>query len=213
MVDYTVYAVTDAPERYVTSLLESVEAAIDGGASVVQYRATMPAKGLLYPTARALRDLTRARSVALIINDHLDLALAIDADGAHVGQGDLPVEAARRVLGCDKLLGLSVRTLAECEAADFTRVDYLGAGPVFPTGSKEDAAPAMGLSVLRTIVACSPKPVVAIGGITVERAPAVFATGVAGIAVIAALSQASNPGAVAQAFRAARAGAPGTNAN
>ncbi len=205
MIDYTVYAVTDAPGHYRTGLLEGVAAALEGGASVVQYRATAAGKVELYSMARALRDLTRARAVPLIINNHLDLALAVEADGAHVGQKDLAVDAARRVLGRDNLLGVSVSTLAECESVDFALVDYLGAGPVFPTGSKDDAAPAMGLETLQAIARRSPRPVVAIGGITVERAPAVFAAGASGVAVIAALSQATDPAAAARALRSAHA--------
>jgi thiamine-phosphate pyrophosphorylase len=203
MVDYTVYLVTDAPEHYRRGLLDEVAAAIEGGVSIVQYRDISPAKRGLYETARALRALTRARGVPLLINDHLDLALAVEADGAHVGQSDLPVEAARRVLGPGKLLGLSVTSLAEFEAADLACLDYLGVGPIFPTGSKADAAPATGLPLLAEIAARSTRPVVAIGGITIERAPAVFASGAAGVAVIAALSQTNDPTAAARALRAA----------
>jgi len=202
--DFTLTLVTDAPEHYRISLLDHVAAAIDGGVSVVQFRDTSPAKGRLYATARALRDLTRSRGVPLVVNDHLDLALAVDADGAHVGQSDLPVEAARRVLGRGKILGLSVTNLAEFLAADLALVDYLGVGPIYPTGSKTDAAPATGLPLLAGIAARSSRPVVAIGGITLERAREVFAAGAAGVAVIAALSQASDPAEAARSLRAAR---------
>lgn len=201
--DLTVYLVTDAPERYPGPILDHVAAAIEGGAAVVQYRDTRTAKGDLYRLAVALRALTRTRGVPLLINDHLDLALAVQAEGAHVGQGDIPVAAARRVLGPSRILGLSVTNLAELEAADLAQVDYLGVGPVFPTGSKTDAAPAMGLPVLATIAARSPKPVVAIGGITVARAREVRAAGAAGVAVISALAQAPDPAAAARALRTA----------
>ncbi|MBE2212706.1 MAG: thiamine phosphate synthase [Opitutaceae bacterium] len=184
-------------------MLDHVAAALDGGVSVVQHRDSTPGKRRLYETARALRELTRARGVPLIINDHLDLALAVEADGAHVGQGDLPVAAARRVLGPGRLLGLSVTNELEFNAAELALVDYLGVGPIYPTGSKADAAPAAGLPFLTVIAARSPRPVVAIGGITVERARDIFAAGAAGVAVIAALSQASDPAAAARALRAA----------
>ncbi len=202
--DYTLTLVTDVPGRYRTSLLDHVAAALEGGVSIVQFRDTSPAKGRLYATAHALRDLTRACGVPLLINDHIDLALAVDADGAHVGQSDLPVDVARRLLGRGKILGLSVTNLAEFLAADLDVVDYLGVGPIFPTGSKADAAPATGLPLLAEIAARSTRPVVAIGGITLERARDVFAAGVAGVAVIAALSQATDPAEAARRLRAAR---------
>lgn len=202
--DYSVYLVTDAPERYRRGLLDEVAAALAGGVTVVQYRATTGGRDERLATARALRDLTRERAVPLLINNDVDLALAVGADGAHVGQRDLAPAEARRRLGPGRVLGLSVTSLAEFAAVDFSLVEYLGAGPVFATGSKDDAAPPTGLEALAEIVARSPKPVVAIGGITLERAPAVFATGVAGVAVIAALSQAESPAQAARALRAAQ---------
>lgn len=208
-IDYTLYLVTDAPERYAGSLLESVAAAIDGGVTVVQFRDTSRERRTLYERARALRELTRARHVPLIVNDHLDLALAVDAEGAHVGQHDLPPEAARRVLGRGRILGLSLTNRADFAAADESLVDYFGAGPVFPTGSKADAAPAMGLGVLAEIAARSSRPVVAIGGIDADRAGEVFTAGVAGIAVVAALSQAPDPAAAARRLRVSRRSRPG----
>ena len=203
-VDYTLYLVTDAPERYPQPMLESVAAAIAGGATLVQYRDTASDKRLLYERARALRELTRARGVPLIVNNDLELALAVDAEGAHVGQQDLPTEAARHVLGRGRILGLSVANRGEFAAADESHIDYFGVGPVFATGSKADAAPATGLDRLTEIAARSTRPVVAIGGITVDRAARVFACGVAGIAVIAALSQAADPAAAARALLAAK---------
>jgi thiamine-phosphate pyrophosphorylase len=201
--DPTLYLVTDTPGRYRHNLLDEVAAAIDGGVTVVQFRSTQAGKRTLYDTAIALRTLTRGRGVALIINDHIDLALAVDADGAHVGQDDLPPAVARRLIGPEKILGVSVSTRQEFAAVDCSGVDYLGVGPIFPTGSKFDAAAPSGLAFLAEIVARSPRPVVAIGGISLELAPEVYRTGVAGIAVIAALSQASDPAAAARTLRAA----------
>ncbi len=210
--DYTLYLVTDAVARYQpegnrAALLRSVEAAVGGGATIVQYRAAEGAKLERYETALALRDLLRSRTVPLIINDHIDLALAVDADGAHVGQSDLPVSVARKLLGPDKILGLSITHAAQLGAPEITSaaVDYLGIGPVFPTISKDDAAPALGLDALARMTArARPLPVVAIGGITLENAAAIFAAGAAGIAVVSALSAAANPAAAARAFRALR---------
>jgi thiamine-phosphate pyrophosphorylase len=199
--DYTLYLVTDAPERYPHGLLAGVEAAVSGGASIVQYRATTGTRRHLYETACALRDLLRPRHVPLIINDQVDLALAIDADGVHVGQNDLPPDIVRRLIGPRKLLGLSITSPTQLDAVPPKTVDYLGIGPVFPTISKDDAAPALGLEQLARLTARTKLPVVAIGGISLENAPAVFAAGVAGLAIVSALSLAADPAAAARALR------------
>lgn len=202
--DYSLYLVTDAPEQYTGPMLENVEAAISGGVTMVQFRSTGGTKRELYATALEIRDLVRARGVPLIINDHVDLALAVDADGVHVGQNDLPVEVARGIVGRNKLVGLSITAPEQLDDFSPADVDYLGVGPVFPTDSKTDAAPALGLLALGNMVRRCPKPVVAIGGINEERAPAVFAAGVAGIAVVSALSGATDPAAAARRLRATR---------
>lgn len=201
--DYTVYFVTDAPERYANGLLQAVAAAVSGGASMVQYRATSGTRAELYRTALALRGLLRVRSVPLIINDHIDLALAVDADGVHVGQHDLPVQVVRRLIGRSKLLGLSITSLDQLTnvTAD---VDYLGAGPVFATATKPDAAPPLGLEALGHIARQSKLPVVAIGGIDPTNAAKVFATGVAGIAVVSAFSRAGDANEIARSLRQAK---------
>ncbi len=200
-VDLTLYLVTDAPENYPHGLLAGVEAAVAGGASIVQYRATTGTKRHLFETACALRDLLRPRQVPLIINDHVDLALAIDADGVHIGQNDLPAETVRRLIGPKKLLGLSITAPEQLETVPSKIVDYLGIGPVFPTLSKNDAAPALGLEQLARLTAHTSLPVVAIGGINLENAASVFATGAAGLAIISALSRATDPSSIARALR------------
>lgn len=201
--DYTLYLVTDQADHYPHGLLSGVDAAVSGGASMVQYRATRGTKRELYDTALALHAMLVPRRVPLIINDHLDLVLAVGAEGLHLGQQDLPVTAARRLLGRGRLLGLSITAAGQLDEFDPKEVDYLGIGPVFPTNSKPDAAPALGLESLAALKTRSSLPVVAIGGISLERAPAVFATGVAGIAVVSALSLTPDPAAAARALRAA----------
>jgi thiamine-phosphate pyrophosphorylase len=203
-IDYTLYLVTDAPERYTRGLLAGVEAAVAGGASIVQYRATTGTRRHLYETACALRDLLRPRRVPLIINDQVDLALAVDAEGVHVGQNDLPVEAVRRMLGLGKLLGLSITAPEQLDSIQPKTVDYLGIGPVFPTISKDDAAPALGLEPFARLTARTSLPVVAIGGISLENASSIFAAGAAGLAVVSALSLATDPTAAARALRATK---------
>lgn len=207
-IDYTLYLVTDAPERYAHGLLAGVEAAVSGGASIVQYRATTEPRRHLYETACALRDLLRPRRVPLIINDQVDLALAIDADGVHVGQNDLPVEIVRRMLGSGKLIGLSITAPAQLDAVPPKTVDYLGIGPVFPTISKDDAAPALGLEQFARLTARTTLPVVAIGGICLANASALFAAGAAGLAVVSALSLAADPAAAARVLYAIKSYRP-----
>ena len=201
-IDYTLYLVTDAPERYAHGLLAGVEAAVAGGASIVQYRATTGTRRHLYETACALHDLLRPRGVPLIINDQIDLALAVDAEGVHVGQNDLPVDIVRRMLGPRKLIGLSITAPEQLATASPEIVNYLGIGPVFPTISKDDAAPALGLESFARLTASTSLPVVAIGGISLANAPALFAAGAAGLAVVSALSLAVDPTAAARALRA-----------
>jgi len=203
-IDYTLYLVTDAPERYAHGLLAGVEAAVAGGASIVQYRATTGTRRHLYETACALHDLLRPRGVPLIINDQIDLALAVDAEGVHVGQNDLPVDIVRRMLGPRKLIGLSITAPEQLATASPEIVNYLGIGPVFPTISKDDAAPALGLESFAQLTARTPLPVVAIGGISRENASAIFAAGAAGLAVVSALSLATDPAAAARALRATK---------
>ncbi len=200
--DYTLYLVTDAPERYPRGLLAGVEAAVAGGASIVQYRATTGTKRQHYETACALCALLRPRRVPLIINDQVDLALAVGAEGVHVGQNDLPVAVVRQLIGPGKLLGLSITAPEQLASVPDGLVDYFGIGPVFPTISKDDAAPALGLAQLARLTGLSALPVVAIGGIGLANAGAVFSTGVAGIAVVSALSLAADPTLAAQALRA-----------
>ncbi len=199
--DLNLYLVTDAPEKCRFGLLGTVEAAIAGGVTVVQYRSTNPDAGTCYEEAKPLAEFLRSRGVTFIVNNRVDLALALDADGVHVGQRDLPVPAVRKLIGEKKILGFSVSDRAELEAADTVNADYLGIGPVFPTISKSDASPDLGLAGFAELAALSPLPVVAIGGLDVARARAVRATGVAaGIAVVSAICGAEDPAAAARAL-------------
>ena len=202
--NYTLYLITDAPASYRHGFLASIEAAIAGGVTIVQYRSDAKSKRELYETALPLRDLLKRLDVPLIINDHVDLALALDADGVHVGQNDLPAAIVRKLIGPRKLLGLSATTREQVLAADAAILDYLGLGPVFATQTKLDAAPATGLATLAALAALSPLPTVAIGGITPDNAPSIFAAGVTGIAIVTALSRAEDIRAAARALRASK---------
>ena len=187
--------------------LRLTEAVLPAGVTVVQLRAPRWKKREWLRLAQALLPITRAAGVPLIINDHLDVALACDADGVHLGQQDLPVTEARRLLGPGKLIGLSTNNLADQQRADCLIADYLGIGPIFATGTKADAAPVIGLDALRQWQTQSPKPTVAIGGIGLAQAGEVIACGVDGIAVVSAICAAPDPVAATRALRAAIAGA------
>lgn len=147
--------------------LQVVEEMIRGGVTTVQYREKKHLKdvGEMYGECQQIRDLTRKYGVTFIINDHVDLALLVDADGVHVGQEDLPVEAVRRLLGDDKIIGLSTHSPAQMEKAVDIGADYIGVGPIYATQTKENVCDAVGLQYLDYVTQHCPIPFVAIGGI------------------------------------------------
>jgi len=178
---------------------EIVAAALDGGATAIQLRGKNLAGVALVRVGRRLRDLTRVAGALLIVNDRVDVALAVDADGAHVGQDDVPARDARRLLGSGRLLGVSARTADEAVRAVRDGADYIGFGPVFPTLTKPDASAPSGLEELRRTCRAVSIPVVAIGGIAPDTARAAIAAGASGVAVISAIVAAAD---VARATRA-----------
>ncbi len=166
--------------------------AAENGATVVQLRAPDWKKRQWLETAFELKAVLAPFSVPLIINDHVDIALAVDADGVHVGQDDLAVAETRRLIGPNKILGLSVSNAAEL--ADVPAdVDYLGVGPVYPTGTKLDAAAATGVAEFGQLVDAAELPVVAIGGINSGNLAPLFAAGAQGVAVVSAICGQSDP--------------------
>lgn len=195
------YLVTDEASKCRYSLLETVRKAADGGVTMVQYRSTNPDAGTCYREALPIRDFLASRGIPFIINNRIDLALALEADGVHIGQRDLPVPSVRAMIGPDKILGLSVSNKEQLRAVDASLVDYLGMGPVFPTISKLNAPPVLSVEGFAALASQSPLPVVAIGGLDAERARQVRATGTAsGIAVVSAICGAENPKAAARAL-------------
>lgn len=139
------YLVTDEASKCRLSLLETVRKAADGGVTIVQYRSTNPDAGTCYREALPIRDFLASRGIPFIVNNRIDLALALEADGVHIGQRDLPVPSVRAMIGPDKILGLSVSNKEQLRAVDASLVDYLGMGPVFPTISKLNAPPVLGV--------------------------------------------------------------------
>ena len=184
-------------------------AALDGGADMIQLRDKSGDLRALLPQARAIQALCRVHGAIFIVNDRLDLALAAGADGAHVGQDDLPPVAARRLLGPGKILGVSTHDRAQAEAACGAGADYIGFGPMFPTGTKDTGYTPRGLVGLREVRAAVGLPILAIGGITLETAADVIAAGATAPAVMSAIIAAPDIAGTAAAFRARVAGAKG----
>jgi thiamin-phosphate kinase len=182
--------------------LEQVRAALKGGATFIQYR-RKNFSSADYAEAAAIRDLCRLNRVPFVVNDHLLLAQAVEADGVHLGQDDETPAIARQVLGPRAIIGISVSDREELGRTDLAPCDYVGSGPVFATGTKADAKPVRGLDGLKRIVDGAPLPVVAIGGIDAARAPDCLAQGAAGVAVISAVTRAQDPEAAAARIAAA----------
>ena len=168
-------------------MLRTAQIAAQNGASVVQLRAPGWKKRQWLDCALELKRVLTPLGVPLIINDQVDVALAVDADGVHVGQSDLPVDVVRRLIGPRKWLGLSVSNAAELAAVPGSGVDHLGIGPVFATATKGDAAPATGLPLLAELCAASRLPVVAIGGIGLANCAPTLQCGADGVAVVSAI--------------------------
>ncbi|HLG18776.1 MAG TPA: thiamine phosphate synthase [Bdellovibrionota bacterium] len=172
---------------------ELAKAAIEGNTDVVQFRAKNLKDREFLSAAQDIAMLCRSARKIFIVNDRVDVALSIRADGVHLGPHDLPVRHARRILGTGFLIGASVDTPEEAAAAREAGADYLGAGPVYPTDSKLDAGPVLGLEGLRNIVRSTHLPVIAIGGIRTDRLPNVLETGVHGVAILSAISRSADP--------------------
>lgn len=169
------------------AMIHTARTAAEYGATVVQLRAPGWKKRQWFETAQALKRVLAPWNVPLIINDQVDVALAVDADGVHVGQADLPPRIVRQLIGPGKFLGLSVASPAQLASAPLDSVDYLGIGPVYPTGTKLDAAPVLGLGGFAELRRQVALPVVAIGGIHTGNCAPVLAAGAQGIAVVSAI--------------------------
>lgn len=186
--DLNLYLVTDAPERCRHGLLETVRRAVAGGVSLVQYRRENADHATMLAEVLPLRDFLRGAGVPLIINDDVELAVEIGADGIHIGQADMPVEQARALIGPEMILGLTVTNETQMAAVEPALVDYVGCGPVFPTISKDDAPEPLGVRRWAELAAKCPVPICAIGGIDAPRARELRATGHCdGVAVVSAI--------------------------
>lgn len=193
------YLVTNRYQDSLESFLEKVETACRSGVTIIQLREKNLTTNQYYQLAKQVKEITDAYQVPLIIDDRLDICLAVDAAGLHIGDDELPVSVARQVLGPDKILGVTAKTVKRALEAETSGADYLGTGAIFPTTTKENA-PITLISTLKTICQTVAIPVVAIGGLTSENIDQLAATGIAGVAVVRDLMQAKDIEAKAQAF-------------
>lgn len=190
-IDLSLYLVTDKSED-IEKFLKTIEESIKGGVSIVQIREKTAETLDFYNLALKVKKITTKYNVPLIINDRIDVALAIDADGVYVGQSDMPCDVTRKLIGKDKILGVSASTISEAKKAQEDGADYIGTGAVFPTATKDDA-PSITKQDLKKIVDAIDIPVVAIGGINHENASELIETGISGLSVVSAIMNAENP--------------------
>ena len=193
------YLVTNRYQDSLESFLEKVETACRSGVTIIQLREKNLTTNQYYQLAKQVKEITDAYQVPLIIDDRLDVCLAVDAAGLHIGDDELPVSVARKVLGPEKILGVTAKTVKRALEAETSGADYLGTGAIFPTTTKENA-PITLISTLKTICQTVAIPVVAIGGLTSENIDQLIGTGIAGVAVVRDLMQAEDIEAKAHAF-------------
>ena len=193
------YLVTNRYQDSLESFLEKVETACRSGVTIIQLREKNLTTNQYYQLAKQVKEITDAYQVPLIIDDRLDVCLAVDAAGLHIGDDELPVSVARQVLGPEKILGVTAKTVKRALEAETSGADYLGTGAIFPTTTKENA-PITLISTLKTICQTVAIPVVAIGGLTSENIDQLVDTGIAGVAVVRDLMQAEDIEAKTQAF-------------
>ena len=191
-IDYSVYLVTDRRNKTDEEFLNIIEEAIKGGTTIVQLREKTASTKEFYDLALKVKEITSRYGVPLLINDRIDIALAVGSDGVHIGQDDMPADIAREIIGEDKILGVSASTVEEAKKAEIDSADYIGSGAVFPTSTKDDAD-SVSKEELKEIVDSIDIPVVAIGGITVENAHTLKGSGIAGFSVVSAIMSAEDP--------------------
>ena len=193
------YLVTNRYQDSLENFLEKVETVCRSGVTIIQLREKNLTTNQYYHLAKQVKEITDTYQVPLIIDDRLDICLAVDAAGLHIGDDELPVSVARKVLGPEKILGVTAKTVKRALEAETSGADYLGTGAIFPTTTKENA-PITLISTLKTICQTVAIPVVAIGGLTSENIDQLATTGIAGVAVVRDLMQAEDIEAKAHAF-------------
>ena len=211
--DWSVYVITDRPAAGDRALTEVVRAAVAGGATAVQLREKRATAREIIELGRLLHRISREADVPLIVNDRVDVALALNAEGVHVGQEDMPAPLARTLIGPDRILGVSAGSVEEARRAEEDGADYLGVGDVYGTPSKPDAGVPIGIEGIRQIAQAVTIPVVGIGAITVENVAPVIRAGAVGVAVISAVLGAPDPEDAARRLADAVRGAKSSRAD
>jgi thiamine-phosphate pyrophosphorylase len=201
MIDFKLYAITGEQFHPGRPMLEVMEEAMRGGCDIIQLRDKKSAKRDVLEKAKALRELTRRYGVTFIVNDHIDIALAVDADGIHLGQDDLPLADARKIVG-DKIIGISTHAIEEARQAELDGADYIGVGPVFPTKSKEDVVAPVTTAYVRQVAQEIRIPFVAIGGIKLHNVDQVLEAGATRICAISEIVGSSDIQATCESFLA-----------
>lgn len=201
--DLSLYLVLDPDLCRSHSMVETAQAAVAGGATMVQLRDKTTGTQGLIAVGHALKTALAGTGAALIVNDDVEAALAIGADGLHVGQGDMPAREARARLGRESIIGLSVESEKAAKGIDSSVVDYVGIGPVFATATKPDHKTPIGVEGLATLASISPVPTVAIGGLKAGHVPSVLDSGVDGLAVVSAICGQPDPEIAARELAAA----------
>lgn len=201
MPDLSLYLVTDRDLSLGRSTVDIVRAAVAGGVTCVQLREKNRPTRQFMAEARAVRDLLAGTATTLIINDRIDVALAVGADGVHLGQTDMSVPDARRLVGPRMLIGVSAECVEDALRAESEGADYIGASPVFPTPTKTDAGPPLGLEGVRRIRAAVSLPMVGIGGVKPGNAAEIIRAGCDGVAVVSAIVSAADPERAAAELR------------
>jgi thiamine-phosphate pyrophosphorylase len=200
-IDYSLYLVTDRGLARGRSTLEIVTAAVNGGATVVQLREKACSTLEFLQQALSIKALLKTRHIPLIINDRVDVAQAVAADGVHLGQTDMPLEMAKAILGDTMIIGISAESLADAIAAEKGGADYLGVSPIYATPTKTDTASALGLEGLREIRRAVRLPLVGIGGLNRDNAAEVIRNGADGVAVVSAIVSADDPEVAARELK------------
>jgi thiamine-phosphate pyrophosphorylase len=192
-IDYSLYLVTDRGLARGRSTLDIVKAAVSGGVTSIQLREKDCSTLEFIEQARAIKNFLGTRKIPLIINDRLDVALAVGADGVHLGQNDMPLEMARKIAGSSILIGISAESVQDAIEAENGGADYLGVSPIYATPTKTDTAPPLGLEGLREIRKWVEIPLVGIGGLNNSNAAEVIRNGADGVAVVSAIVAADDP--------------------
>ncbi|MGD8652702.1 MAG: thiamine phosphate synthase [Desulfobacterales bacterium] len=200
-IDYSLYLVTDRGLACGRSNLEVVTAAVDGGTTVVQLREKDCPTLEFIQQAQSIKAFLRKRNIPLIINDRVDIAQAVKADGVHLGQSDMPLEMAKGILGNTMIIGISAESIEDAITAEKGGADYLGISPIYATPTKTNTAPALGLEGLREIRKAVSLPLVGIGGLNKDNAADVIRNGADGVAVVSAIVAADDPEVAARKLK------------